>query len=95
MVLVCDTPSTISNGMTTMSSDEQVVDYTCDLGFTLSGDSRRLCSTQGNGWTGSQPSCGNYIVDVFITALGPVVSRILFQVYYVEKLFNSPVVFSH
>ena len=32
--------------------------YTCDLGLSLKGDSERLCSTDGSGWTSADPTCG-------------------------------------
>ncbi|XP_045206696.2 CUB and sushi domain-containing protein 1-like [Mercenaria mercenaria] len=31
--------------------------YTCDSGYTLSGQDSRLCSIDGTGWAGFQPSC--------------------------------------
>ena len=44
---------------TTLSSDAT---YTCDNGYTRSGDQTRVCLASGD-WSGSEPSCNReYIV---------------------------------
>ena len=40
------------------SANESVVTYSCEPGFTLDGNSVRVCQSDGSGWDGSVPSCG-------------------------------------
>ena len=54
---VCDMPESPLHGNTTMSADEQIIQYSCDTGYTLVGDVVRECQTDGTGWSGSDPSC--------------------------------------
>lgn len=35
------------------------VSYYCKIGYTLYGLSSRQCQTNGTGWNGQDPSCGN------------------------------------
>ena len=35
---------------------ESTANYTCDLGYSLNGNSSRTCEANGN-WSGDQPSC--------------------------------------
>ena len=52
---------TISNGVVDTSPPGQVFNsrttYTCDPGYTLRGDSNRVCQEDGT-WNGTDPECG-------------------------------------
>ena len=53
----CDPPNRPVNGNISLSSNALTVTYSCDLGYTLSGTSERLCQDDGTGWSDIQPSC--------------------------------------
>lgn len=48
-----------ANGRVTLSMGRSVTSeasYTCNEGFTLSGDTMRTCQPDGE-WSGSEPTC--------------------------------------
>ena len=58
MLSDCDVPVAPPNGQVILSDTKLSLNYHCDSGYTISGSSGRVCSSDGTGWTGSQPSCG-------------------------------------
>lgn len=58
----CIAPSSVPNGTLFIHSDGGNVDYQCDVGFSLHGDSMRSCTVDGSGWSGEQPFCGRIYV---------------------------------
>lgn len=56
MIPECLTPSTPSDGSVT--ADGETVTFTCNTGFTMSGDSTGTCNTDGTGWSIATPQCG-------------------------------------
>jgi hypothetical protein len=59
--LVCDSMTEPLNGASTLSSDLMVTSFTCDIGYTMVGESMSYCLTDGTGWNSSTPSCGKSI----------------------------------
>ena len=57
-VVDCGDPGTPTNGRRNLSSTtyNSVVNYTCDVGYTLQGSNSRTCLANGN-WSGSVPQC--------------------------------------
>ncbi|KAH3840535.1 hypothetical protein DPMN_113985, partial [Dreissena polymorpha] len=53
----CDPAASLANGTMTTSPDGRTMTYTCNMGYSLAGPNSRLCTTNGTGWSGSQPSC--------------------------------------
>ena len=49
------------NGDSVVSSDLMETVFTCDVGYTMVGESVSYCLTDGSGWNSSTPSCGNYM----------------------------------
>ena len=58
-IVVCQSPKPLANG--TMVSNGATVNYTCDLGYTINGITSRSCASDGTGWSGNDPLCGNFI----------------------------------
>ena len=58
-IVVCQSPKPLANG--TMVSNGATVNYTCDLGYTINGMTSRACASDGTGWSGVDPFCGNFI----------------------------------
>ena len=58
--LDCSDPDTPSNGHVIVSTDRQVVTYSCDIWYTLHGSSVRYCQNDVTGWSYSEPVCGRY-----------------------------------
>ena len=58
-IVVCQSPKPLANG--TMVSNGATVNYTCDLGNTINGMTSRACASDGTGWSGVDPFCGNFI----------------------------------
>ncbi|XP_053399292.1 CUB and sushi domain-containing protein 3-like [Mercenaria mercenaria] len=56
-VCVCDTPTSVSHGSITISTDGSVAAYSCDAGYTLDGNIERVCASDGSGWNGTTPEC--------------------------------------
>ena len=56
--LVCESLSPPINGDITMSADGKTATYTCTAGFTVNGDSVRVCLMDGTAWNGTAPTCG-------------------------------------
>ncbi|XP_053399661.1 sushi, von Willebrand factor type A, EGF and pentraxin domain-containing protein 1-like isoform X2 [Mercenaria mercenaria] len=54
---VCVAPTPPANGTITLENNNHVAVYTCDIYFSLMGDSERTCQSDGSGWTGSSPTC--------------------------------------
>ena len=55
----CGHPGNITNGDLDISNGTQVGDvvmYTCDSGYKLSGREYRICQNVGN-WSGTEPTC--------------------------------------
>ena len=54
----CGDPGTPTNGQRSLSSttNNSVVTYTCDVGYTLQGSNSRTCQSNGQ-WSGSVPQC--------------------------------------
>ena len=44
---------TVPDGMTST--------YSCSTGYTLVGAKTRICGTDGSGWSGTDPTCGNVL----------------------------------
>ena len=57
-VVDCGDPGNAKNGQRTLSSttNNSVVTYTCDVGYTLQGSNSRTCQSNGQ-WNGSVPQC--------------------------------------
>ena len=51
-------PSTPASGNIITSDDRMSVEYICNEGFTLKGNTTRYCDETGSGWDGSDPICG-------------------------------------
>ena len=47
-----------TNGDIAISSDGRTATYTCSAGFTLNGDTVRVCLMDGTAWNGTDPTCG-------------------------------------
>ncbi|KAL4230224.1 Sushi [Mactra antiquata] len=56
---VCDLPSAIQNGSLSVTNDNMIASYTCDIGYTLQGEITRYCDSTGNGWSGEDPVCNS------------------------------------
>ena len=58
LVIQCGDPGTPLNGNRDLSgrSVSSVVRYTCNVGYSISGDQSRTCQSSGF-WSGSLPSC--------------------------------------
>ncbi len=56
----CDQPNTIDNGIVTSTKDVllpgDMISYTCEKGYMLSGQEKRYCLRNGN-WSEEQPKC--------------------------------------
>ena len=64
---VCNTPASPSNGDIWVSSDGMTVTYSCDLGYTLQGETSNTCNTDGSGWLHGQPSCSKCFLAELLT----------------------------
>lgn len=53
---VCSTPTSPSYG--TVSADGASVQFTCDTGYTMNGESFGFCTDDGTGWNIETPTCG-------------------------------------
>ena len=64
-VIDCGDPGTPTNGQRNFSSTtyNSFVTYTCDVGYTLEGSSRRQCYSTGR-WGGSVPQCSREYLDL-------------------------------
>ena len=58
LVTVCDQPSSPSNGNVSIYNNGYKASFTCDAGYTLSGDSQITCLQDGSGWSDAIPTCG-------------------------------------
>ena len=58
----CDTPSTFLNG--DVSADGSQASYTCQAGFNMKGQAKRYCLGEGQGWNGTEPVCGIYVLTI-------------------------------
>ena len=56
----CGNPGLATNGQRSLYN-LTTVNYTCDPGYALHGDSIRLCTTNGP-WTGSVPQCNRKFI---------------------------------
>ena len=63
---VCDILYQPSNGKLSVSENGYRVTYSCHLGYTLSGNMTRQCLTNGTGWDGQDPVCGNRTITNII-----------------------------
>ena len=63
----CGDPGTPTNGQRSLSSTtyNSVVNYTCDVGYTLQGANSRTCQSSGQ-WTRSVPQCSRKFIRVWI-----------------------------
>ena len=54
----CDEPEIPSNGDKVVNGNLEgdMVTYSCNSGFNLSGDANRTCQSNGQ-WSGTQPKC--------------------------------------
>ena len=57
-VVDCGSLEDPDNGQVNFSNTtfESTANYTCDLGYSLNGNSTRTCEVSGE-WSGDQPSC--------------------------------------
>ncbi len=57
-VVDCGSLSAPTNGgvMTTGTTYQSTATYSCDNGYTRSGDQTRVCQASGD-WNGSEPAC--------------------------------------
>ena len=62
LLAACEVPSTPVNGSLIVSNDGMAVIYSCDVGYSLVGDSEAICDQTGAGWSTTTPSCGTYCV---------------------------------
>jgi hypothetical protein len=46
------------NGSAVVSAEGDRVIFSCDVGFTMVGSATLVCNTDGTGWNGTVPSCG-------------------------------------
>ncbi|XP_052791551.1 LOW QUALITY PROTEIN: uncharacterized protein LOC128225682 [Mya arenaria] len=53
----CVVPEIPTGGDISVSIDGTVINYSCSLGFSMDGDPGRTCLSDGQGWSGQQPSC--------------------------------------
>ena len=56
---MCDAPTVPANGSLFLLDENKTATYSCDSGFTLNGSAQRICQSDGTGWSGSDPKCGN------------------------------------
>ena len=58
VVVDCGSLEDPDNGQVEFSNTtfESTANYTCDLGYSLNGNSTRTCEGSGE-WSGNQPSC--------------------------------------
>jgi hypothetical protein len=52
----CETPVAPVNG--SVNADGEIVTFSCNTGFTMSGDSTGTCNNDGTGWSIATPQCG-------------------------------------
>ena len=57
-VVDCGTLNDPSNGQVTLNGTTfwSVATYTCDPGFNIVGDMKRICQANGT-WSGNEPTC--------------------------------------
>ena len=63
-VIECEALPNITNGNINCylgPSNKDICNFTCDLGYTLTGSYARTCLTDGN-WSGRDVSCARGIV---------------------------------
>ena len=62
-VVDCGDPGTPTNGQRSLSSTtyNSVVNYTCDVGYTLQGANSRTCQSDGQ-WSGSAAQCKSELI---------------------------------
>ncbi|WAQ98671.1 SVEP1-like protein [Mya arenaria] len=51
----CTTPAAPENGA--VNADGQTITYTCDVGYTMTGNDSGVCGSDGSGWSVETPSC--------------------------------------
>jgi len=81
---VCSDPAAISHGSVTV--DEQVAVYSCDVGYTMVGSGQLTCSSMGLGWLGSPPTCS---MSRYYSACANAVTAVSFQNYIYYFSFHS------
>ena len=58
----CILPAPPSNGEILPSSDNKLLYYYCDKGYSLSTTNiLRVCMDDGTGWSGDEPTCRKYL----------------------------------
>ena len=70
----CADPGTPTNGQRSLSSSttyNSVVTYTCNVGYTLQGSNSRTCQSSGK-WSGSVPQCNRELTKMEWTAYSSV-----------------------
>ena len=65
MFVDCEIPPDPEFGTASVSIVRNTVTYTCDVGYRMIGAWRRVCQTDGRGWTLDPPTCRMYIVLVY------------------------------
>ncbi|XP_052791742.1 sushi, von Willebrand factor type A, EGF and pentraxin domain-containing protein 1-like [Mya arenaria] len=51
----CTTPAALENGA--VNAAGQTITYTCDVGYTMTGNDSGICGSDGSGWSVVTPSC--------------------------------------
>ena len=60
---MCQAPAKPLFGNLTISEDRMTASFTCELGYTLNGDANLVCMANGNGWNGTAPTCGMFVLE--------------------------------
>ena len=84
-IVVCQSPKPLANG--TMVSNGATVNYTCDLGYTINGITSRSCASDGTGWSGNDPFCGNFICFIKNAAIAVSYIFCCYHYYYFYSLY--------
>lgn len=58
MCIPLDAPD---NGEVWVSSDGLTINFTCNVGYSIKGNSTTVCSLSDTGWDSSAPTCSKFI----------------------------------